>query len=336
MEHYKYHVGTYTSNGSKGIYSFSIVEDKFINLEVDYEIDNPTYLFKNTTNIYSISSSLNDNELFGGISSFSIMDKNLKFINSKHLKGKAPCHLCVNKDNSFLICGNYHENRILCYKLSNGEILECVSEVNHFGKGINLDRQEKPHIHYVCFSQDESKVYSLDLGIDMLMTYSFNKGVLTLLEEECFKFPEGVGPRHMIYHNSRFYILTELSGEIYTLEFNGDNFKLVHSIPLISNTFEGDPLGAAIKLHPNKRFIYASERGENKIHLLEIIEDELILKESFSTLGDGPRDFAISSDGEHLICCNQISNNIILFKISPNGYLTALDKEHVPSPVFVG
>lgn len=331
-------IGTYTASNSKGIYSFTIIDDKIDNISLAYEIDNPTYLVKSHHYLFSTCSSTIENELYGGISSFKITkDNKLTPISSKLLKGKPPCHIYVNNLTSNIISSNYHKNEILSYPIMDGSILDITSSSQHIYNGDFITPQEKPHIHYGELSKNKNLFYSLDLGTDSLFIHKVNEKSLSNLPIKEYKFKKGTGPRHMITLNDDNYsfVLSELSGEVFSLEINDENIKLISTLQLVENT-NITPSGSAIRLHPSKRFIYCSERGENKLHLIYINNGFIKKINSYSTFGDGPRDFNISTDGNYLVCGNQLSNNISLYRINnENGFLTFIDSYEAPSPVSI-
>jgi 6-phosphogluconolactonase len=76
-------------------------------------------------------------------------------------------------------------------------------------------------------------------------------------------------------------------------------------------------IGAAdIHLSPDERFLYATNRGNaNDITCFSVGKDgKLSFKQQLSTGGNGPRNFAISPDGQYLFVGHQLTDNIVIFK----------------------
>ena len=59
------------------------------------------------------------------------------------------------------------------------------------------------------------------------------------------------GPRHLVFHNSLniVYVLTELTAEIFTLEFDDWGFNIIDNFSIYKDSRE-DFEGAAIHIHP--------------------------------------------------------------------------------------
>ncbi len=94
---------------------------------------------------------------------------------------------------------------------------------------------------------------------------------------------------------------------------------------------------AEVAVHPNGRFLYVSNRGNDSIAILSIdaAKGTLAPVGGIPTGGKEPRHFAIDPGGNYLLVENQHSNNIVVFKIdAATGGLTPTGQVvDVPSPV---
>ena len=81
-------------------------------------------------------------------------------------------------------------------------------------------------------------------------------------------------------------------------------------------TLDGDVGSAAIRISPDGKFLYATNRGTaNDITIFKILKNgKLVLKGRTSTLGKGPRDFAIDPTGNFLLVAHQYTNDVVIFK----------------------
>ena len=329
-------IGTYTKGNSKGIYKFSFNN---INCEIDSidlasEIGNPTYLTisKDKKFLYSIIKK--DNK--GGVASYLINeDLSLSLLNYKISSGASPCHLITDSKNSFLFSANYHDGEISCYSLlADGSIGDLKSRNYHTGSGVNKERQEKPHPHFVCLTPNEEKLLAVDLGIDKLVVYDYKNGILKEDTECSIKLPDGVGPRHMAFHenNKVAFLLSELTSEVFVLSYNNEDntFNIIQRISAIPKDFKGQTDAAAIHISPDGKFLYTSNRGFDSIAVFSIDENsfKLNLVEITETNGSHPRDFTIDPSGRFLIIPHQLTHNITLFhRDIKTGKLTKADKE---------
>ncbi|MHC0038919.1 lactonase family protein [Pseudoneobacillus sp. C159] len=343
MSHYTGYIGTYTKEGSQGIYTFilDIETQKIIDINVAAELGNPTYVSIDQKNqiLYSV---IKEGES-GGVAAYSIHNQTneLFLLNSQVTEGAPPCHVTVNQDNQYIVSANYHKGMIELFELKNGAILEKLSSAVHHGSGPNKDRQEKPHAHYAGFTPDEKYVVAIDLGTDQLITYVINNRELKKITSLTFK--PGSGPRHLVFHpNGKFaYVMTELSSEVVTLAYNKENghFSEIQYITTIPTEYNGNNQGSAIHITSDGRFVYVSNRGHNSIASFRVneVSGELTFIEFTSSEGDWPRDFSLDPTEKFLIVANQESGNLVLFsRDGETGRLTLLQSNSkVPQPVCV-
>jgi 6-phosphogluconolactonase len=94
-----------------------------------------------------------------------------------------------------------------------------------------------------------------------------------------------------------------------------------------------------LEVHPNGRFLYASNRGHDSIAVFAIDPNanRLTLVEHVPTGGKIPRNFAIDPTGAYLLAANQNTNNIVVFRIDQKtGRLTSTGETiEIPSPVCI-
>jgi 6-phosphogluconolactonase len=116
--------------------------------------------------------------------------------------------------------------------------------------------------------------------------------------------------------------------------------QTVSALSTLRKDYKGPKEAAEIAVHPNGKFLYASNRaGIDTISLFSIdpVKGTLNLKNEYPTMGKTPRNFAIDPTGKFLLAANQESNNIVVFRIDPiTGALSPTgDVVEVPAPVCV-
>src|SRR5690606_33034175 len=102
---------------------------------------------------------------------------------------------------------------------------ELAADLSHSGTGPNKERQAGPHSHWVQFSRDNTRIYSVDLGTDEILTWPFDaKAGVVGQKSVAYKAKPGSGPRHLIFRplGTHAYILTELDNRVITLSVNAD------------------------------------------------------------------------------------------------------------------
>ena len=336
-------VGTYTKScESKGIYVYEF-DSKTGDLTVKNSTDNivnPSYLAIAPNNDFVYSVSENDKQTAVSAFGFDSKSGKLNFLNSALTKGENACYIINDAKN--VITANYTGGSISVFgKNSDGSITEVKQVVQHSGKGINVERQEAPHVHMVYFSPDKKYVLANDLGTDEVSVYQYNPdgGNETLKLKSSVAVKPGSGPRHLTFSkDGQFvYLLQELSGALTTFSYTNGMLKKVFETNIIAKDYKGEIRSADIHISPDGKFLYATNRGEiGEISVFKILKKgNLELVERTSTLGKGPRNFAIDPSGKFLLVAHQFSNDIVVFKRDAvTGRLTATGKKiELCSPV---
>lgn len=332
-------VGTYSKRNSKGIYLIEFNESnckfKLIDSYKDESPLNPSFLAQGNGFLYSVGESGSPNP--GLIASYKINENKIRKINQELTYGDNPCHLAINSKNNFLVAVNYSSGDFSTYKITDGKI-NFLQSVSHKGSSINTSRQNEPHAHSVNFIDDET-FYICDLGIDKIIKYSINSKTLKLESDKSFDITPGAGPRHFIINTTdKFaYSINELNSTISVFDLDEkNNLVNIQDISTIPNSFDKETTTADIHFSKDKRFLYGSNRGHDSIAQFSICEDgKLKFEKHFSTLGQTPRNFAVSNSGKFLLVANEASDNIFSFYINQeNGHLDYTGQMiSVPSPV---
>lgn len=319
-------IGTYTNScDSKGIYVYEFDTNAgSFNLKLASEnITNPSYLTVSSDNkfVYSVS----ENGKKSTISSFKYDSKSgkLNLINSEDSKGADPCYI-INDDKNVIVA-NYSGGNISVFgKNQDGSIAPAKQVVQHFGKGINVKRQESPHVHMVYFSPDKKYVLANDLGNDQVYSYSYNANSVNepLKIKDSVAVKSGSGPRHLTFSkDGKFvYLLQELDGALTIFSYANGILKKIDETTILAKDFKGSFSSADIHISPDGKFLYASNRGEaNTITIFKVLKNgKLQLTGQTSSLGKGPRNFAIDPSGNFLLVAHQYSNQVVVFKRDKN------------------
>ncbi len=88
--------------------------------------------------------------------------------------------------------------------------------------------------------------------------------------------------------------------------------KLLQTLPTLPNECVADSIAACIKLHPEGKLLYASNRGHDSIASYRVHEDGTLTPLRIQKAGGKtPRDFNITPDGNFLLAGFQDSNELI-------------------------
>ena len=268
--------------------------------------------------------------------------RSLSLLSEAGSRGQYPCHVSIDNSGRFVMAANYSGGSVVLYPIAeDGAITESSAYQQHTG-GSDHPRQEAPHAHQILQYPGKDWVFATDLGANKVYEYKLDTISMTLDKVAAHAIsPEQSGPRHAAFHPTKpiAYLLHELMGRIEVFPLN-DSSRFEKSIQILPTPVaDGDEPAypGAIKVHPNGRFLYATNRvGLNEMMSYAIAEDgTLSLTGRFSTHGEMPRDFAIDPSGQFLLVANQNTDNIVTFDINPE---TGVLEEtgfvaKVPSPV---
>jgi 6-phosphogluconolactonase len=321
------YVGTYTRGKSKGIYAwhFNPATGKLTSMGLSAETSNPSFLAVHPNRRFLYA--LNENSKVT-VSAFAIdsATAKLKFLNSASSRGDGPCHLAVDQSGKFLFVANYGSGSTAVLPIhEDGSLGESASFVQHAGSSADKARQQGPHAHCVTQSPDGRFLMVEDLGLDEVLVYRFDasKGTLTPNSPPFAKLAPGTGPRHLAFSgDARFaYVLGEMFYNVTAFRYDASHGSLeqFQTVPMLPAPVKGNS-GAEIAVHPNGKFLYASNRGADSIAVfgLDPVKGTLTVLDHVSTKGKTPRSFAIDPTGAYLLAAHQDSDNIVVFRIDPS------------------
>lgn len=270
--------------------------------------------------------SLNSAQNQGGLVQYNISaDGRLSSSHSQFKPGGIPCHVSFTPDMNYALSAYYGGDKISICNFSNGEITPETDEI------VKADNSKG---HCILTDPSGRYVYAVFLGMDKVFSYTIEEGEFVAnTTQEYFSLPDGFGPRHLVFHpdSSWVYILNELNSSVTAGSLNLETGSIVEmqNISMLPPDFSGQNSAAAIRIHPNGRFLYASNRGHNSIAVYEIELDGTLSIIEYETSGiNVPRDFNISEDGKFMLVGNQKGNSIFSFRINESsGELDYTGKE---------
>ena len=238
---------------------------------------------------------------------------------------RRPFHVAVSDDGKTLLAANYATGSCASIPINeDGSLKEAVSFFQHEGTGTNEERQEGPHSHSCNLSPDNRFVYVPELGIDKVMIYQLDWENSKLKENNpaFLSVAPGEGPRHLTFHpNSRFaYLINELGNRVEVFEYNKENGALtqVQKISTLPEDFKEFSKSAEVRLHPNGKFLYASNRGHESISIYSVNTEngELGLL-GFQKVPAHPRHFNFDPTGKFMLVAGMDDDKIEVFEINP-------------------
>ena len=339
---HSFYVGTRTDRESKGIYlvDFDDATGAIGNVRLAAAYKDPGFLCLHPRKklLYSIGAREDGT---GTLATFAIAKNQLlTFLGDVPSGGKNPCHLAIDPSASMMAVANYGDGTTTSFLLDQkGMPSEAVTLVRHQGKSVHPERQTGPHAHGVYFSGDT--LFVPDLGLDQTLAYTYDsaKGSIQAAQPPFAASRPGDGPRHLAIHPNQpwVYVVNELSNTVTHYARAGHALSAQQSVTTLPADFKGVNTTAEIEVHPNGRFLYASNRGHQSIASFSIDQKTGQLTALGQTVADvkTPRHFVIAPGGAFLIVAGQDSDQLHVLAIDPqSGELSPTQhKLAVPSPI---
>jgi 6-phosphogluconolactonase len=343
----------YAATMSKGIYFYRLQTD---NLEVSQNITLvPLGLAGEAENASFLELDAKRRLLFavnevqaGAVSAFTIDSGSgkLKLINQQPSMGEGPCHLVLDDAGKNVLVANYGSGSVSVLPVAaDGRLGAASCVIQHAGKSVNPDRQRGPHAHCVTLDPANRFAFVCDLGADKVFSYRFDAatGKLTANDPPFAAAKPGAGPRHMAFRpDGKFaYVVNELNSTLTAFSYEAQAGKLsqIQTVSTLPEYYDGPNLAAEIALHPNGKYLYVSNRGNNTVILFNVDGEKgtLTYVEEQGTGGETPRHFGIEPSAKHLAIANQKSNTLLACRIDAgNGRLKPSGVfAECPSPVCV-
>lgn len=228
--------------------------------------------------------------------------------------GAAACHVQTSRDGKLLFVSNFVSGDLLCYRLSADRVPQGTAQV------IGRPGNGKAHVHWAAETAD-GVVLVCDAGNDTIAAYE--PGGDGLNPKPVFEIAEAAGsfPRHIALAEGGPTLLVahELAITLGILRLVDGVVTHGDVIPTLPAGTTGNNSGAAVRIHPNGRFGYMSNRGHDSIFAAEIDHEALKLNPIgiWKSGGKIPRDFAIDPSGNWLVAAHQNSNDLCVFAVDP-------------------
>lgn len=341
------------ASGEKGAihaFSFDSKAGSLKELHRTTDVESPFFLAVSPGGkfLYSI-----DAEAFGGkddefVAAYSIEGRSgkLKRLNRQSARGTASCYLDVDSTGKTVVVANYSTGDVAALPVKqDGSLGEATSYIKHEGSSIDPARQKAPFAHSIEISPDNRFALAADLGADKVFIYQLAPGKAGLKANPAqvsAAVAAGSGPRHLTFHpnGKRVYVINELKNTVtfFDYEPKSGTLKSRQTISTLPADFTGTSHCADLKITPDGKFLYGTNRGHDSIAIYRIDNDGVLsLVKIEPSLGKGPQNLLITPDGGWLICANMAGSNVVVFQIdAKTGQIKAQgDPLEMPSPSCV-
>ncbi|MDH1932194.1 beta-propeller fold lactonase family protein [Pseudomonas plecoglossicida] len=245
----------------------------------------------------------------------------------------------------------YDDSTVVVYGVEeNGQLaqIEDVLVLDGYGTDPNSSPQNgghaqaSPHAHSAVVDPSEQYLLVCDKGTDRIYVYSV--GPQPKLLSVC-QFEAETAPRHITFSSpTRAYLTLELSSEIVALDFDvgSAELRVLSRCSTVADGFTGRNEPAEVRVHPNGRFVYVNNRGEDSLAWFEIFADGRLRRAGAVRLarsihpGLAARSFAFAPCGEFMLVADRPGHQIRSYAVSPeSGGLALLAEVQIPDPVYI-
>ncbi|MFC5499338.1 lactonase family protein [Caenimonas terrae] len=192
-----------------------------------------------------------------------------------------------------------------------------------------------PKAHAIRSDPANRHVFATALGSDRVLQYRFDpaSGRIAPNDPPAFAGRPGAGPRHFVFHPRlpRVYLLNELDAGLDVLAYDGaaGTLAALQTVSTLAPEVAGEPWAAELRLTPDGRFLYASERRASTIagFAVDGASGRLAPIGHWATQSQ-PRGMAVDPQGRFLIVAGQLSHRVGVHRIDPQGGALELVGEH--------
>ncbi len=347
----------YAPTPGKGIYALTLSKDLKLSLVETTEALNPAVLIPHSDqkSMYAIVETIQDN---GTVLRYSLTSNgSVELQDSFTASGKSTCYLALSPQKDAAIVISYWDAIIDVVEVDSegrlGDITQSFKQFyrpedqwrqvtdreDHWG-----NRQVGPHAHCAHFWNDW--VFIPDLGENAIFQYRYDPVAKQLTPETHIEFEAGSGPRHMAMHPTLdlCYVSNELFNTVCVAKLDSSNPEEVKPrlIPIQYESTVDDreqtSYVSEIKLSPDAKFLYVSNRGDDSLAIFKVADDGTLERVGLvPTGGKFPRHFAITPCGNGVIVANQDSGHVRVFSRSvETGLLEATDEVYdIAAPNYI-
>jgi 6-phosphogluconolactonase len=225
-------------------------------------------------------------------------------------------YMVTDRTGRYLLCASYAGSRVTVNRIDADGLVGALVQ--------NIATAPKAH----CIIADASNRHVLhtSLGGDLVYQQRFDagNGELAPNDPATIAMTPGSGPRFIaLSPDGRFvYINGERDGSIAVHPYDGNSGRLqprIQTVSVLPPGFVGKPWAADLRMAPDGRHLYASERTSSTVSTFAIDGASGLLRRqgSVPTVRQ-PRALAIDPAGRLLLAAGQLSNSIMCYSLDPD------------------
>jgi len=227
--------------------------------------------------------------------------------------GADPAHLSTDFFGRFLLAAYYVDAKATVHAIEkNGALVEKPAA--------SVATTEKAH----CIMLDPTNRFAFvpHTGPNAIFQFAFDKttGKLSSGKPPRVDTPANTGPRHIVFHSRMdvAYVDNEQGGSVTTYQFDKavGTLKPLQTVSTLPAGFRDTNACAEIKIHPNGKWVYVSNRGHDSIARLSVDDVTGRLTKLGNTPTEKtPRSFDLDFPGRFLLAAGESSGKLAVYKV---------------------
>lgn len=346
MGHYAY-VGSFTSENKErnrcaageGIHCFR-VDPQTQDWEAFQTVReyNPAFIqLSRSRNLLYVGNSASEVPV-GGIVTYGIDRNSGKLAKTERQLdlGKPICCFCERPQGDYLVAADFKGGLYVLRLNADGTLNGVTDTLQLEGKLSPLSNITCSRPHHCMFDAAGEHIVIADKGLDLVLVFAFDAASGKLRETCRAAVRPASCARHIAFHpNQKYvYIVAEYLCKIYVFDYDAQNgtIRMKQVISAERDTCVGECKSSEIQVHPNGKFLYVSNRGDDTIGVFEIDGKTGMLTslEWTETTGEKPRYFGLTPEGTQLFVGNQKSGTIAVFHVDAQSGRLTLEKAGIP------
>lgn len=313
------------SNNRRTVLFVSLTGDEAIKL---YDLDSQSGALhlRSTSNAYGPSGPLwlhpNGRVLYDGhvesttLASFAFdpTSGDLTLINKIDPGIETPAHLITDQRGRFLLTAYYTGGGITVHRLgADGAIGELVQYANTGEKAhaVGVAQERFVFVPHVCPTNKTSQ-----------FRFDSDSGWLTPNDPAELLPPDGnTGPRHICFRpqGDVAYIVNEQGNTVTAHRFDAERGALTifQNISTLPADYTEGGYTAHVEVHPNGKWLYASNRGHDSIAGFNIDASGALSPFGYFAVPPSPRSFNIDPSGAYLYCAGEAADRMTAYRVEP-------------------
>ena len=292
-----FYIGSQDMDG--GILLCELTGEGQIRLLKKHPVEKPAYLAKDGSKLYAL---LREPFLFqSGVAEFDILpDGSLAQAGEvQPVFGTISAHILRHRGRTYT--ANY---------CSSSTTLLPNQVVAHPGRSVNPQRQSNSHPHCLTAAPDGEFICICDLGTDCIYVCDPD-----LKEVSRVSVAPGAGPRHLVFSPDGHYAFccTEMGNTVEVFSYEKGRLTHENTVSTIPEDCRKDTTASAIRISPDGKTLWVSNRGHDSVAEYAVTGPELRLRRFIPCHGQSPREMQVF--GKFLLCGNELSHDITVFDL---------------------